>query len=219
MFTGLVQAVGVVRSARSAGTGRVFLVESEFEGLALGESIAHDGVCLTVEAVQHRAFQVTAGEETLKRTTLSEYSPGCRVHLERALLPMDRLGGHFVTGHVDGIARIVRVDRRPGFVEIEVALPEALAIYIVEKGSVTLDGVSLTINRAVGSHLEVGIIPHTAAVTRFGDAAVGQRLNVEVDLVARHVRHMLAAWLEGDAGGDRRLREKLRSHGFLGEDT
>lgn len=217
MFTGLVQSLGTVRSVRAAGTGRVIWVEAEIGELLLGESVAHDGVCLTVEAVEHRAFQVTAGEETLKRTTLSEYAPGCRVHLERALLPTDRLGGHLVTGHVDGIARVARVDRRPGFIEIEVEVPEPLAEFFVEKGSVTLDGVSLTVNRAEGSRLEVGIIPHTANFTKLGAVGVGQRMNVEVDLLARYVRRMLAPWLGSWAGADDRLRSVLQANGFLKE--
>lgn len=217
MFTGLVQTLGTVRSVRAAGTGRTLWVEAELGELVLGESISHDGVCLTVEAVEHRAFQVTAGEETLKRTTLSEYAPGCRVHLERALLPTDRLGGHLVTGHVDGIAHVVRADRRTGFTEIEVEVPEPLAIFFVEKGSVTLDGVSLTVNRAEGSRLEVGIIPHTASFTKFGTVAVGQRMNVEVDLIARYVRQMLAPWLGSPEAADARLRTVLQANGFLKE--
>jgi riboflavin synthase len=216
MFTGLVQSLGTVRSVRRAGTGCAMWIESEFDGLVLGESIAHDGVCLTVEALEHRAFQVTAGEETLKRTTLSESAPGCRVHLERALLPTDRLGGHLVTGHVDGIGRIERVDRRPGFTEVEVGIPEGLEAFFVEKGCVTLDGVSLTVNRAAGGRLEVGIIPHTAKVTRLGEWAVGQRVNVEVDIVARYVRQMLSPWL-GAPAADSRLLDALRTNGFLKE--
>jgi len=193
MFTGLVQALGTVRSVRSAGTGRAIWVETDFPELSLGESIAHDGVCLTVEALESRAFQVTAGEETLKRTTLSEYAPGIRVHLERALLPTDRLGGHFVTGHVDGIGRIVRVDRRPGFIEIEVALPAALADFFVEKGSVTLDGVSLTVNHVAGSEFDVNLIPHTLEATTLNELKAGVKVNLEIDLIARYVERMMRA--------------------------
>jgi riboflavin synthase len=112
---------------------------------------------------------------------------------------------------------VARVDRRPGFIEIEVEVPEPLAEFFVEKGSVTLDGVSLTVNRAEGSRLEVGIIPHTADFTKLGAVVVGQRMNVEVDLLARYVRRMLAPWLGSPAGADDRLRSVLQANGFLKE--
>lgn len=199
MFTGLVQALGTVRSVTPAGTGRSLWIEAPFTDLKVGESVACDGVCLTVEcseggenSAQGRgnergAFQVTAGEETLRRTRMSDFAPGSRVHLERALLPTDRLGGHFVTGHVDGIGTLVRVDRREGFTEIEVEVPASLIKFFVEKGSVTLDGVSLTVNDVGARSLTVGIIPHTDQVTKFGAVVVGDTVNVEIDVLARYV--------------------------------
>ena len=216
MFTGLVQAQGTVRTVAPRGTGRVVWIESPLRELLLGESVACDGVCLTVEKEERGAFQVTAGEETLRRTTLSEIAPGKRVHLERALLPTDRLGGHLVTGHVDGIGALARVDRRPGFIEIEVGCPESLMPYVVEKGSVTIDGISLTVNTVTASSFCVGIIPHTADVTKLGAATVGQRVNLEVDLIARYVRRMLTPWL-GAESADAALTRTLRANGFLKE--
>ncbi len=215
MFTGLVQAVGTVRSVTSHGTGRRIWIDSPFSGLELGESIACDGVCLTVEAMERGAFQVTAGEETLRITTCFDLAPGIRVHLERALLPTDRLGGHLVTGHVDGIGRLVRVDKRPGFIEIEVEAPTTLHRFFVQKGSVTLDGISLTVNATTAAGFTVGIIPHTAAVTRLGQAQVGQRVNLEVDVIARYVQRMVAPWL--GAHNDDALRALLAAQGFLKE--
>lgn len=217
MFTGLVQAVGTVRSVAPLGTGRRMWIDSPFSGLELGESIACDGVCLTVEAMERGAFQVVAGEETLRRTTCIDFAPGSRIHLERALLPTDRLGGHFVTGHVDGIGRLSRVDKRPGFIEIEVEAPSGLEVFFVEKGSVTLDGISLTVNRVTAGGFTVGIIPHTADVTRLGAARVGQRVNLEVDVVARYVHRMLAPW--AGARGDDALRALLTAQGFIKEGT
>jgi riboflavin synthase len=194
MFTGLVSAVGAVRAVSQRGTGRQLWIEANIGELQVGESIACDGVCLTVELQERGAFQVTAGEETLRRTTFSDIAPGSRVHLERALLPTDRLGGHLVTGHVDGIGRYRRVARREGFIEIEVECPTSLMRFLVEKGSVTLDGVSLTVNSVGADWFSVGIIPHTSEVTRIGQAAEGQRVNLEVDLIARYVARMVGPW-------------------------
>ena len=196
MFTGLVQALGTLRSTAPHGTGKRFWIEAPFSDLSIGESVSCDGVCLTVEKTERGAFQVTAGEETLRRTTCDDFTPGIRIHLERALLPIDRLGGHFVTGHVDGIATLLRVDRRPGFVEIEVGAPASLLPMFVEKGSATVDGVSLTVNAVSDRGFSVGIIPHTAEFTKFGAAAVGQRVNLEVDVIARYVQRMLGPFLK-----------------------
>lgn len=216
MFTGLIQALGTVRSIAPRGTGRVMWIESPLRELLLGESVACDGVCLTVEKEERGAFQVTAGEETLRRTTLSEIAPGKRVHLERALLPTDRLGGHLVTGHVDGIGELTRVDRRPGFIEIEVGCPESLMPFLVEKGSVTIDGISLTVNTVGRASFAVGIIPHTADVTKLGAANAGQRVNLEVDLIARYVHKMVAPWV-AEPKGDAALLRTLRANGYLKE--
>ncbi len=192
MFTGLVQALGTVRSVTPVGTGRSLWIECPYTDLKVGESVACDGVCLTVECSEadkgeRGAFQVSAGEETLRRTKMADFAPGSRVHLERALLPTDRLGGHFVTGHVDGIGTLTRVDRREGFTEIEVEVPPSLIKFFVEKGSVTLDGVSLTVNAVGERSLIVGIIPHTDEVTKFGVVVVGDTVNVEIDVLARYV--------------------------------
>ncbi|MBM4366142.1 MAG: riboflavin synthase [Deltaproteobacteria bacterium] len=196
MFTGLVQALGTVTRVGSRGTGKELLIASPLEGLEVGESIACDGVCLTVERAESGAFQVAAGEETLGRTTMSEVFPGSHVHLERALRPMDRLGGHIVQGHVDGVGVIIRHNSRPGFIEIEVEVDKSLMRFFVEKGSVCIDGVSLTINGLGPRSFLVGIIPHTAEVTKLGRYAPGQRVNIEVDVLAKHVDRLLA-WKTG----------------------
>lgn len=221
MFTGLVQALGTVRSVGARGTGRELWIEAPFTDLTLGESIACDGVCLTVERVRGGAFQMAAGEETLGRTTVSELSPGSRIHLERALLPTDRMGGHIVQGHVDGIGKIVRVEQRPEFIEIHVEVPQSMIQLFVEKGSVCVDGVSLTVNGLDGNTFSVGIIPHTAAVTKVATYVVNQRVNIEVDVLAKLVRRMLEPYVgahsPSTAGGDTHLLNVLRSNGFLKE--
>lgn len=196
MFTGLVQALGTLRSTTLHGTGKRFWIESPFPDLALGESVSCDGVCLTVEKTERGAFQVAAGEETLRRSTCDDFTPGIRIHLERALLPTDRLGGHIVTGHVDGVGTLLHVDHRPAFVEIEVGAEASLLPMVVEKGCVTVDGVSLTVNAVSARGFSVGIIPHTAAFTKFGTAQVGQRVNLEVDVIARYVQRMLGPFLK-----------------------
>lgn len=196
MFTGLVQALGTVTRVLPRGTGKELAISSPFEGLEVGESVACDGVCMTVERVESGAFQVAAGEETLGRTTMSEVFPGSHVHLERALRPMDRLGGHIVQGHVDGVGVVIRHNSRPGFIEIEVEVAESLMRFFVEKGSVCVDGVSLTINGLGPKSFVVGIIPHTIEVTKLGRYAPGQRVNIEVDVLAKHVDRLLA-WKTG----------------------
>lgn len=222
MFTGLVQALGTVRSVSLAGTGRRLWIDAPFGSMGLGESVACDGVCLTVDEILGGAFQVTAGEETLRRTTLSDFSTGHPINLERALLATDRIGGHFVTGHVDGIAVVKRLSRRPGFLEVEIEPPFALMRYFVEKGSITLSGVSLTVNETGPATVVVGIIPHTAAVTGFRSIQVGDRLNVEVDVLARYVFQALSPQFGPGAERateDNRLARLLSERGFTKEGT
>lgn len=214
MFTGLVQTLGTVRSVGARGTGRELWIEAPFRDLAVGESIACDGVCLTVEKAGGGAFQVAAGEETLRRTTVQELSPGSRIHLERALLPLDRMGGHIVQGHVDGIAVVSQVARRSEFVELHVEVSQSMIQLFVEKGSVAIDGVSLTVNGLSAATFSVGIIPHTAAVTKLGTYAVGQRVNIEVDVIAKMVYRLVGPYLPPS---EDRLLTALRSNGFMKE--
>lgn len=195
MFTGLVQAIGTVTAVRPRGTGRELELRGPWTDLEVGESVACDGVCLTVEWERAGTFQVVAGEETLRRTTWDSVAPGRRTHLERALRLSDRLGGHLVAGHVDGIGVVTRVDRHEGWTRIEVRPPETLLRYIAEKGSVAMDGVSLTVNDATAGTFSVGIIPHTIEVTELGRLAPGARVNLEVDLVARHLERLAAPGL------------------------
>ena len=205
MFTGLVQAIGVVTAIHPRGTGNEWWVSGPWRDLELGESIACNGVCLTVAKMDAGAFQVVAGEETLRRSTFGAVQPGRRIHLERALRYSDRLGGHLVQGHVDGVGRIVGVDKHPGWSRIEVQLPPQLMKYVVEKGSICIDGVSLTVNELTSSTLAVGIIPHTIDVTLLGELKVGTQVNIEVDLIARYVERLIAP----------DLAHKLRAAGFM----
>ena len=162
-------------------------------GIALGASIACSGVCLTVVAVEPGAFSVQASAETLACSTLGDWAEGTAVNLERALRVGDELGGHIVSGHVDGVARIV--DRRPEgeSVRFVIEAPAALMPFVAPKGSVALDGVSLTVNEVEDDRFGVNIIPHTLSHTGFGEARPGQRMNLEIDPLARYVARLLDA--------------------------
>lgn len=195
MFTGLVEDTGsVVRADRRSDAlvlairpARIPLAE-----LALGESVCHDGACLTVTEVGRDAFTVLAGAETLARTTLGALRIGRRVNLERALRVGDRLGGHWVTGHIDGTGELVlRRDLGANLV-LGVRAPQALLRYVVEKGSIAIAGVSLTVNAVDAETFSVAIIPHTREQTTLGELAPGDRVNLEVDILAKHVEKLIA---------------------------
>jgi riboflavin synthase len=194
MFTGLVVAVGrVERSEPGAGGGARFHIASSLGPLALGESVAVSGACLTVVGGSGASFAVDLSAETLARTKLGQLSPEDGVNLELAAQLGDRLGGHLVTGHVDGLARVVRVEAAGDARWVELEVPPELARFVAEKGSVTLDGVSLTVNGVRGARFDCMLIPHTLAVTTLGTIQAGQPLNLEVDLVARYVARLLDA--------------------------
>jgi riboflavin synthase len=199
MFSGLVAAVGRVERVDAVESGARLVVASPLGPFALGESISVSGACLTVAALVPGGFAADLSRETLARTTLGRLVPGNAVNLERALALGERLGGHLVSGHVDGLARVLRLEPEGGALGVTLEAPAPLLRFVAEKGSVTLDGVSLTVNGVSGTCFEVMLIPHTLEVTTLGALAVGRELNLEVDLVARYV----ARWLEGaPAAGD-----------------
>src|SRR5437870_1161735 len=198
MFTGIITDVGRVRRMRrvpGAEGGLELTIASGYDSaeIALGASIACSGVCLTVVAVEPGAFSVQVSAETLACSTLGDWNEGTPINLERALRVGDELGGHIVSGHVDGVARLV--DRRPEgeSVRLVIEAPAALMPYIAPKGSVALDGISLTVNEVALTHFGVNIIPHTLAHTSLGEAQPGQRLNLEIDPLARYVARLLSA--------------------------
>jgi len=203
MFTGLVAATGTLaaRSARGPGARLRVAASLPDEPLAMGESISVDGACLSVVAIQPDGFEVDASAETLARTTLGELPLGARVNLERSVRAGDRLGGHLVTGHVDAVGRLEA--RRPmgEAVHMSFGLPEELARLtqlIAEKGSIAISGVSMTVNAVRGLTFDVAVIPITQASTTLGALAVGDRVNLEVDLIARYVARMVVP-LPGDS--------------------
>jgi riboflavin synthase len=198
MFTGIVQEIGALRriEARSgAGSAEDRRIEVGFANLArdrlnLGDSVCVDGVCLTVAALDAGRFHADVSGETLRVTTLGHKQAGARVNLEPALRVGDGLGGHWVSGHVDGIAEVVATSKDARSLRVDFSAPKALARYIARKGSVTLDGVSLTVNDVDGVKFTVNLIPHTLEATTLGTLAAGVRVNLEIDLLARYVERL-----------------------------
>ena len=196
MFTGLVSDVGEIVSSEERGSVRRLRVACSYpvDGIAIGASIACSGPCLTAVATGvdrgRTWFDIDAGAETLERTTLGSWVPGKRINLERSLKLGDELGGHLVSGHVDGMARVVRVARLGETTRFDIEAPARLARFVAEKGSVSLDGTSLTVNAVEGRLLSVLLIPHTLAVTTWGEVRDGDMLNIEIDTMARYAARL-----------------------------
>jgi riboflavin synthase len=195
MFTGIILGKGTVVEKRSSGSGMIFSLESDFDltDPEEGESIAVNGVCLTARNISLRKFTVDVSPESLARTNLGRLSMGSKVNLERALRLSDRLGGHMVSGHVDAVSAVL--DRRPlgDFVQFAFEVPTGLAKYIIEKGSIAIDGTSLTVNSCDDKIFSIVVIPHTLEVTLLGTLRPGDRVNIEVDLIGKYVEKMLQA--------------------------
>ena len=212
MFTGLVEGVGEITGMRRMTEGLRLAVVPPFPvaELTLGESVAVSGACLTVVAVEGRAFQVDVSPETLARSTLSLKKAGERVNLERALRLGDRLGGHLVTGHVDGLGALRGRRAGPEHLELTFELPATLAPLVIEKGSIAVDGVSLTVNAVQGHTFTVNIIPLTARDTTLAGLAVGDRVNLETDIIGKYVARLLSPHLPKVGVTE----ELLERHGF-----
>lgn len=193
MFTGIIQAVGRIASLQPLGGDLRLTVDAQGLDLGdvrLGDSIAVDGVCLTAVALQGDTFTADVSVETLNCTTLGRLQPGSRVNLEKALRLADRLGGHLVSGHVDGVGEVVSLQPDARSLRWTFAVPAALARYIAAKGSIAVNGVSLTVNEVQGRRFGVNLIPHTMEKTTFGDCAAGTPVNIEVDLMARYAERL-----------------------------
>ena len=194
MFTGIVTDIGRIVGTKVAGDLRARIATRyDVSRIDIGASIACDGVCLTVVALGDRPegwFDVDVSAETLSKTNLGGWGPGRRINLERALKVGDELGGHIVSGHVDGLAEVVLVTPEGGSVRVRFRAPEGLARFIAPKGSVALNGTSLTVNEVEGAEFGVNFIPHTQSVTTWGEVKVGDRVNLEVDTMARYVARL-----------------------------
>jgi riboflavin synthase len=193
VFTGIVEGIGKVESLRAgAGNTRRLTVKTSLDvgKLPLGASIAVNGACLTIVARRSgrpSVFQADVGPETLACTTLGDLGPGTQVHLEPALRLGDSLGGHMVSGHVDGTGRVESARKQAGTLALRVSAPDDVALYLFKKGSIAIDGVSLTVNKVEGASFEVLLIPHTLEVTRLGELRAGSRVNLEADMIAKQV--------------------------------
>lgn len=195
MFSGIVADVGTITRAEDRAGGLRLVIGTGTLGLEdvqLGDSIAVNGVCLTVVKMEGKAFTVDVSRETLN-CTVGLDSQGARVNLEKALRLSDRLGGHLVSGHVDGVGEVASFTDLGESWRLVARAPQALAKYIAAKGSITINGVSLTVNRVAGTEFEVNLIPHTLAMTTLGELRAGAKVNLEIDLIARYVERMMTA--------------------------
>jgi len=217
MFTGIVQGRGRLVEKRPAGGGMVFVLEAAFD-LAdpeEGESIAVNGVCLTARKITGRRFSVDVSPESLARTNLGDLGVGAEVNLERALRLLDRLGGHMVSGHVDSVSLVVQRKPAGDYVIFTFTVPAGLGKYIVEKGSIAIDGISLTVNSCDEKTFSVAIIPHTLEVTTLGRIQKGDTVNIEVDLIGKYVEKLLAAKQSDGTAEEKGIsRDFLAKHGF-----
>ncbi len=220
MFTGIIQAVGEVAALQPSGGDlrlRVRTGKLPLDDVAPGDSIATNGVCLTVIDLPGDGYWADVSVETLDFTTLGKLQTGSRVNLEKALTPASRLGGHIVSGHVDGVGEVVSLQEDARSVRFVLRAPDALARYIAHKGSICVDGTSLTVNAVRGAEFELNIIPQTMAETIFGGYRPSTRVNLEVDVIARYLERLV----QGDAAADPRAAglsmETLAANGYLNQ--
>ncbi len=219
MFTGIIEAVGRVQQITPrSGDVRLTIATGKLSlsDVKLGDSIATNGICLTVVELTGQGFAADVSNETLRRTCLKTWQVGTRVNLEKALMPTSRLGGHIVSGHVDGLGEIISFKPDARSLQYQVRAPDSLAKYISEKSSITVDGISLTVNAIDGATFSLNIVPHTVQETNVGEWQTGSVVNLEVDLLARYLERLIM----GDKAAQSTAKtdislEFLAQHGFL----
>jgi riboflavin synthase len=221
MFTGIIESFGTIKRIVSDGEGKVLYIgcDLDLSGSRIGDSIAVNGACLTAVSLEKNAFKVDVAPETVDRTTFKYLRPGSRVNIERALKLSDRIDGHLVSGHIDGTGTISSMTRKSNALVIRIDVLPKLAADMIEKGSVAIEGISLTINQCSDRDFEVSIIPHTADMTTIGQKRVGDKVNIETDMIGKYVKKMLMGSLsKNDAllKGKRDISmELLARNGFL----
>lgn len=225
MFTGIIESLGTIRRIETHGEGKILVIASDldFSGTGIGDSIAVNGACLTAVSLGKGQFKVDMAPETVSRTTFGSIGPGARVNIERALKLSDRIDGHLVSGHIDGTGEVLKIETRSNAIIYDIQVPENLADEMIEKGSVAIDGVSLTINQCWESGFSISIIPHTAKITTIGFKNVGDRVNIETDMLGKYVKKILSGQGKSvksanDAGADADLdisMSLLARNGFL----
>lgn len=217
MFTGIIEATGEITAVTRSGQDVQLTIYSsslDFSDVKLGDSIASNGVCLTVTALGSHSFSADVSGETLSRTLFGHYQTGQRINLEKALLPTTRLGGHLVSGHVDGIATVSKIAKTGQSWQIYLQSPAALSRYIAEKGSVTIDGVSLTVNELTPEGFRLTIVPHTARETTISQLQAGSKVHLEVDVLARYLERLMLGQQEAAPASNVTLN-LLQQSGFL----
>ncbi|QHJ11163.1 Riboflavin synthase [Paraglaciecola mesophila] len=216
MFTGIIEDVGHIESLTPTGDDirlRIRVNKLDMSDVALGDSIANNGVCLTVVDMNSSGFSADVSHETIKRSGFADYKAGSKVNLEKAMLPTSRFGGHIVSGHVDGVGEVISVNPVGRYVEIWVQAPKDLARYLAEKGSITVDGVSLTVNAVDGAKFLITLIPHSLQETIIGGYKKGTKINLEVDVVARYLERLML----GDKAAESGQQKSDISMAFLAE--
>lgn len=218
MFTGIIEALGKISELNTQGDNIRLTVSCpalDMSDVALGDSIATNGVCLTVVDMGSDFYRADVSAETIRHTGFADYKSGSKVNLEKAMRPLDRFGGHIVSGHVDGVGQIKEVIHHARYIEIWVTAPAELAKYIAHKGSITVDGVSLTVNEVNGADFMLYIIPHTLQETVIADYKAGTKVNLEVDVIARYLERLML----GDKAAEPQKKDIslafLAEHGFL----
>jgi riboflavin synthase len=218
MFTGIIQAVGEVAALEPSGGDvrlRIKTGALALDDVALGDSIFTNGVCLTVIELPGDGYWADVSVETLNFTTLGKLKPGSKVNLEKAMTPASRFGGHIVSGHVDGVGEIVSLEQDARSVRFVVRAPDDLAKYIAHKGSICVDGTSLTVNAVSGAEFDLNIIPQTVAETIFSQYAAGSRINLEVDVIARYLERLVLGEAAADPAAKGLSMATLAENGFL----
>ncbi|MGE8500303.1 MAG: riboflavin synthase [Pseudomonas sp.] len=218
MFTGIIESIGSIRALTpKGGDVRVYVATGKLDlaDVKLGDSIAVNGVCLTAVELPGDGFWADVSRETLARTAFIDLKPGSPVNLEKALTPTSRLGGHLVSGHVDGIGEIISREDNARAVQFKVRAPRELAKYIAHKGSITVDGTSLTVNAINGAEFELTIVPHTLAETIMVDYRPGRQVNLEVDLLARYLERLLLGDKAAEPKASGVTESFLAEHGYM----
>lgn len=215
MFTGIIEEVGVIKNIRMGAKSAVITIEAEtvMEGIHLGDSIAMNGVCLTVTSFDKNSYSVDIMHESLRRTNLGEMKSGSRVNLERAMPANGRFGGHIVAGHVDGTGIITSMKKDDNAVWIYVETEPSMLKYVVEKGSITIDGISLTVAEVTEKYFAVSVIPHTGTNTTLLEKKPGDRVNLETDIIGKYVEKLLG-YREPERTSSNITMEFLAKHGF-----
>ena len=214
MFTGIIEAIGSVARLQQLGSDWILAINSEkldLGDVVLGDSIAVNGCCLTVVELEENIFSADVSNESMRCTALGEFKEGTRVNLEKAMLASGRLGGHIVSGHVDGVGTLIESREDGASISLVYEAPKEIAKYIAGKGSVCIDGISLTVNEVSGQKFTVNVIPHTQTETIIGDYKAGQNVNLEVDIIARYLERLL----QGANSSEGELSKNfLSKHGF-----